>query len=676
MDVEVDNAHTEVPSPPKLCTRLATPSKLQMVTIYNPIQLAAISNYKLAQLTFTTPDSFSLLKTALIKNMLEQLYEVTPPEWLDQMTRWEFFSPESLADMSQKGLEEIFAQYIQAIESSQSLSPVSPVEEEFWTDDVDWDDTTVESTNKRNSLFSQPNETLESPEASIPSMQENQFQANKELPLKDSQTTTVSIPPPPPPPDDKPRKPTTNPYRNRLSWGSELVSSSSPSQYLASELMSLFDMEFKVDIHINTAPKLPELPFKSSQNAAKGLASERHSIMSLVNELETITVEDLEVRTSSPLVSFPPPPSIPPPADRRTARRSSSLASNGHTSWTTRKPIDSSIPKRSSSLSVASSPRVVSQVIEKPQAFTNVENSKRNTAYTQPDGFNPAGQRSSSSDDLLASQNKKLKKKSSFRHLADLMTLKKPSSNSPYSTTGQTKSSVSSSWISLPDLGSEPELKSQTSSQASVSTIQSELIVAKPLPASPSSSLNQSPITSGNPEISSRASQTPMRSSSLRQKHAKKRRSAVMEPTAKRATTAPAGYAFDGATSKHTSSQSGPISNVLPIGDIKRKRDKSKKEDHAESHGTAGLFGSNDQDHSNHRNSILAHRRSLTPAGLDMTDGIPVEDPGFVTIGKGIGNFGGATNQHKESNANATGKFIKRMVSLGRAMRVRNSIIA
>jgi hypothetical protein len=91
---EVDSTNHDIPSPPKLCTKLITDSRLQMATIYNPIQLAAISNYKLAQLTFTTPDDSSLLKTALIKNMLEKLYEVTPPEWLDQMTRWEFFSPE------------------------------------------------------------------------------------------------------------------------------------------------------------------------------------------------------------------------------------------------------------------------------------------------------------------------------------------------------------------------------------------------------------------------------------------------------------------------------------------------------------------------------------------------------------------------------------------------------
>lgn len=83
------------PAPPKLSSTLASAAPLnQMVAMHNPIQLAAISNYKLAQLTFAPPDLHSMRKTALIKNMLDVLYDDTPPEWLDQMTRWQFFTPE------------------------------------------------------------------------------------------------------------------------------------------------------------------------------------------------------------------------------------------------------------------------------------------------------------------------------------------------------------------------------------------------------------------------------------------------------------------------------------------------------------------------------------------------------------------------------------------------------
>lgn len=65
-----------------------------VVPSHNPIQLAAISNYKLAQLTFAPPDLHSLRKTAVIKNMLHVVYTSTPPEWLQQMTRWQYFTPE------------------------------------------------------------------------------------------------------------------------------------------------------------------------------------------------------------------------------------------------------------------------------------------------------------------------------------------------------------------------------------------------------------------------------------------------------------------------------------------------------------------------------------------------------------------------------------------------------
>lgn len=93
-----------IPGPPKSTARLVTGSPSnQMVAMHNPIQLAAISNYKLAQLTFAPPDQDSMRKTALVKNMLEVLYEDTPPEWLSQMTRWVFFTPEYVKEYLCRG---------------------------------------------------------------------------------------------------------------------------------------------------------------------------------------------------------------------------------------------------------------------------------------------------------------------------------------------------------------------------------------------------------------------------------------------------------------------------------------------------------------------------------------------------------------------------------------------
>ena len=89
-----DDLSSVQPTPPKSSTRLVASAPSQMIAMHNPIQLAAISNYKLAQLTFAAPDLNSMRKTALIKNMLDTLYDDTPAEWLDQMTRWSFFTPE------------------------------------------------------------------------------------------------------------------------------------------------------------------------------------------------------------------------------------------------------------------------------------------------------------------------------------------------------------------------------------------------------------------------------------------------------------------------------------------------------------------------------------------------------------------------------------------------------
>ncbi|CAO3592244.1 unnamed protein product [Absidia cylindrospora] len=66
---------------PKSSAQLSSVMNQPLLSRDNPINLAAISNYKLAQLTFSAPDLNSMRKTALIKNMTE-------------MRRWQFFTPE------------------------------------------------------------------------------------------------------------------------------------------------------------------------------------------------------------------------------------------------------------------------------------------------------------------------------------------------------------------------------------------------------------------------------------------------------------------------------------------------------------------------------------------------------------------------------------------------------
>ncbi|KAI9255293.1 hypothetical protein BY458DRAFT_520359, partial [Sporodiniella umbellata] len=204
--------------------------------------------------------------------MLERVYSNTPPEWLQQMTRWQFFTPESLEEMTQEGLEEIFAQYAQTIETFRAAKPSVPSfiereevpskEDSLWEDqpeiDEDKDSKRTQSTGSSSSIFSQPNMTISA----------ESLEARGSSPLSDK-----PLPASPAVGDDVAkqarRKSSFGGSKNRLSWTSDTgLTSSVVSQNLANQIMSLFDMDFAVDIKINTAPKLPELPFKVSQGSS------------------------------------------------------------------------------------------------------------------------------------------------------------------------------------------------------------------------------------------------------------------------------------------------------------------------------------------------------------------------------------------------------------------------
>ncbi|KAI8991617.1 hypothetical protein BDF20DRAFT_845586, partial [Mycotypha africana] len=88
-------------------------------TQINQTRLAAVSNYKLAQLTFSPPKDFTLRKTALVKNLVEIVYQHTLNDYLTKpMTRWTFFTPESLEDMTQKDVEKVIYRYTQIIHNT------------------------------------------------------------------------------------------------------------------------------------------------------------------------------------------------------------------------------------------------------------------------------------------------------------------------------------------------------------------------------------------------------------------------------------------------------------------------------------------------------------------------------------------------------------------------------
>ncbi|KAI7898105.1 uncharacterized protein BX663DRAFT_526226 [Cokeromyces recurvatus] len=269
----------------------------QIIDSHNPIQLAAISNYKLAQLTFAPPDLHSLRKTAVVKNMIEDIYANTPVEWLQQMTRWQYFTPESLEEMTQEGLEEIFAQYAQIIETFRPIKTTYQYEDDLFFDDDDeegevgdelWiaeeQQEQISKTDSVNSttstLFSHPNATLSNHEP------QPQFSEKPLPPLVDDTAKQA-------------RHKSGFSTQRRLSWTSDTgITSSIVSQNLANEIMSLFDMDFAIDIKLDTAPKLPELPFSKPRRRSQRQSQDM--LTSLLPAFEKIALEN-----SKPMIIKP-----------------------------------------------------------------------------------------------------------------------------------------------------------------------------------------------------------------------------------------------------------------------------------------------------------------------------------------------------------------------------------
>ncbi|KAI8637790.1 hypothetical protein BD408DRAFT_436654 [Parasitella parasitica] len=295
------------------------------VASHNPIQLAAISNYKLAQLTFAPPDLHSLRKTAVIKNMLHDVYTSTPPEWLQQMTRWQYFTPESLEEMTQAGLEEIFQQYVQTIEAFRPVKPTHSYQydDELFDeeDDSQGDDLWIAAEEEHD--LSRPSFQLIEQQPQLQEQEQEQESCQSKTDSIDSSTSSIFSQPnaaisnesvgndmparAPSPLAEKPlpaspvilgndtakqarRKSGFGGSKNRLSWTSDTgITSSIVSQNLANEIMSLFDMDFAIDIKVDTAPKLPELPFKPRRRSQQRQSQDM--LTSLMPAFEKIALE-------------------------------------------------------------------------------------------------------------------------------------------------------------------------------------------------------------------------------------------------------------------------------------------------------------------------------------------------------------------------------------------------
>lgn len=214
-----------------------------------------------------------------------------------------YFMYRSLEEMTQEGLEEIFQQYAQTIEAFRPIKSINPYqddEDDFFDDDDDGQGDDLWIADDEYDLPPPP-----TPPHSIPSQDQKEQEQTTKTNSIDSVSsifsqpnmaiTTESV-------ADKPLP--ANPIlneekqvrrfsgnKNRLSWTSDTgITSSAVSQHLANELMNLFDMDFAVDIKINTAPKLPELPFRPRRKSQQRQSQDM--LTSLLPAFEKIALEN------------------------------------------------------------------------------------------------------------------------------------------------------------------------------------------------------------------------------------------------------------------------------------------------------------------------------------------------------------------------------------------------
>lgn len=235
--------------------------------------------------------------------------------------------------MTQEGLEEIFAQYVQTIEAFRPIKNSFQYEDELFEDEDDGqgDDlwvaaeeeeqaqvgevptttttTVIENkTSSVESIFSQPNATLSNESVEFPIRSPSPL-SEKPLPAN-------------PVMNDDTAKQARRKSGYRLSWTSDTgLTSSVVSQNLANEIMSLFDMDFAIDIKVDTAPKLPELPFKPRRRSQQRQSQDM--LTSLIPEFEKIAMENssFQQQQQQPQQQQPKPKLI----IRSVPQRSSSL---------------------------------------------------------------------------------------------------------------------------------------------------------------------------------------------------------------------------------------------------------------------------------------------------------------------------------------------------------------
>lgn len=228
--------------------------------------------------------------------------------------------------MTQEGLEEIFQQYAQTIEAFRPVKSAVSYQydddlfdeeddgqgDDLWIADDEQDlplpptilpshlleqqiqiqEQEQESCkSKTNSVDSSTSTIFSQPNATLSNESINEFPARAPSPLAEKPLPANPVILNDDTAKQARRKSGFGGNKNRLSWTSDTgITSSVVSQNLANEIMSLFDMDFAIDIKVDTAPKLPELPFKPRRRSQQRQSQDM--LTSLIPAFEKIALEN------------------------------------------------------------------------------------------------------------------------------------------------------------------------------------------------------------------------------------------------------------------------------------------------------------------------------------------------------------------------------------------------
>ncbi|KAI9309553.1 hypothetical protein BJ944DRAFT_100996 [Cunninghamella echinulata] len=322
--------------------------------------------------------------------------------------------------MTQEGLEKILSDYVNIMDSFKAINIESPIPEDMETEDNSDQQIQQQSYIEETSLPKRSSSVSTATQPSLITETSTSSQSTIEP------TTTMDI--------KEQRRKSFRINQHRISWTSDTgLRSFGASQHLAGELMSLFDMEFKVEISIDpyagTAPQLPELSyFKEKQHNRSSV----DSFMCLIPAFESFQIDNSYDGYS--YVSK--------------ANKRISIMTNG----TNNKRLSSSLsPTRSSSLKYKTRPspsssnnKSIDENIH--DSYTKLNNNDSTTTSTSPS----SSSLSPTTPDLQG--HKTLTKKKSIRKLVSLFGKKKLNANEsiPMDTTISTSPfrSVSSTNVS------------------------------------------------------------------------------------------------------------------------------------------------------------------------------------------------------------------------------------